>query len=114
MEDSHKPRSNKVTGIWQQFPSPMVSRFLARMGWEWIILDMQHGCMNYETAYECIHTIRSLGSRPLVRTTIGDTSEVQKLLDLGAEGIIVPMVNSQAESQAMGMAAKYPPRGARS
>ena len=104
----------KVVGIWQQMPSPMISRFLAGMGWEWIILDMQHGSMNYETAYECIHTIRACGARPLVRTPIGAPAEVQKALDLGAAGVVVPMVNSRSESRAMAAAAKYPPRGERS
>lgn len=104
----------KVIGIWQQIPEPMISRFLAKIGFEWIILDLQHGPMNYETAYECIHTIRAHGARPLVRTSIGNTSEVQRVLDLGAGGVVVPMVNSGAEAKAMAQAAKYPPRGARS
>lgn len=105
---------SKVIGIWQQIPQPMISRFLARMGWEWIILDMQHGPMSFETAYECIHTMRAFGARPLVRTSIGSTSEVQRALDLGAGGVVVPMVNSAAEAKAMAQAAKYPPRGSRS
>src|SRR5450432_2654181 len=79
-----------ILGIWQQIPNPMVSRFLAQMGWDWIILDMQHGSFTWETLYECIHTIRAAGSRPLVRVGIGQTFEVQKALDLGAGGVIVP------------------------
>lgn len=106
--------NEKIIGIWQQIPLPMISRFLSGMGWEWIILDMQHGCMSTETAYECIHTIRAHGARPLVRTSIGSPSEVQKMLDLGAGGVVVPMVNSEAEARMMAQAAKYPPQGARS
>ena len=104
----------KLIGIWQQIPSPMISRFLARIGFENIVLDLQHGPMNYETAYECIHTIRASGARPFVRTSIGNTSEVQRMLDIGAGGIVVPMVNTLAEAKAMAQAAKYPPLGARS
>jgi 2-keto-3-deoxy-L-rhamnonate aldolase RhmA len=104
----------KAIGIWQQIPLPMISRLLAKMGWEWIILDMQHGCMNYQTAYECIHTIRAHGARPLVRTPIGAPSDVQKALDLGAAGVVAPMVNSAAEARLLAQAAKYPPRGGRS
>src|ERR1700735_2784476 len=98
-----------ILGIWQQIPAPMISRFLAQMGWDWIILDLQHGSFNWETAYECIHTIRAAGVRPLVRVGIGQTSEVQKALDLGACGVIVPMVKSREESQRMAAAGKYPP-----
>jgi 4-hydroxy-2-oxoheptanedioate aldolase len=101
-------------GIWQQIPSPMVSRLLGQMGWDWIILDRQHGCLNWETVYECIHIIRTAGARPIVRVGIGQTFEVQKALDMGAGGIIVPMVNSREEARAMAAAAKYPPLGERS
>src|SRR5438067_632964 len=97
-----------IIGIWQQIPAPMISRFLAQMHWDWIILDMQHGSFNWQSAYECIHIIRAAGARPLVRVGIGQTMEVQKALDLGAGGVIVPMVNSRAESVAMAAAAKYP------
>lgn len=92
----------------------MISRFLAQMGWDWIILDLQHGSFNWETAYECIHIIRAAGARPLVRVGIGQTGEIQKALDLGAGGVIAPMVNSREESKRIAAAAKYPPLGERS
>ncbi len=100
--------------MWQLVPSPMVSRLLARQGWDWVILDLQHGSLDSRTTYECIHTIRAEGARPIVRVSIGATVEVSKYLDLGAQGIIVPMVNSVAEARAMAAAAKYPPLGERS
>jgi 4-hydroxy-2-oxoheptanedioate aldolase len=105
---------NVLLGIWQQFPLPMVSRLLGRMGWDWVILDMQHGSPNTETAYECMHTLHAAGTRPLLRTSVGVPSEVQRALDLGALGVVVPMVNSAAEAQAVARAAKYPPLGCRS
>lgn len=101
-------------GIWQSIPQPMISRYLGQMGWDWIILDLQHGAMNWETAYECIHAIRTTGARPLVRTSIGNPGEVEKALDLGAGGVVVPMVNSLATATAVARAAKYPPVGDRS
>jgi 4-hydroxy-2-oxoheptanedioate aldolase len=115
MPDS-KPNQPKrpIVGIWQQFPLPMVSRLLARGGWDWVILDMQHGSLGTETVYECIHTLADCGTTPIVRTSIGATSEVQRALDLGARGVVVPMVNFLAEAQAMAAAAKYPPLGCRS
>lgn len=103
-----------ILGIWQQLPIPMVSRYLAQLGWAWIILDFQHGCLNYETVYECIHTIRSAGRTPFVRVSIGGYSEIQKFLDLGARGIVIPMVNSREEARLAARAAKYPPLGERS
>ncbi len=111
--DLNTPAQTRL-GIWQSLPSPAVSRYLARTGWPAVILDMQHGAMSFETAYECVHVLRDAGCRPLVRVSVGATSEVQRALDIGAAGVVVPMVNSLAEAQSMAAAAKYPPLGVRS
>jgi 4-hydroxy-2-oxoheptanedioate aldolase len=92
----------------------MVSRYLGLMGWDWVILDMQHSCPNTETAYECMHTLRLTGATPILRTSVGAPSEVQRALDLGARGVVVPMVNSVDEARSVAQAAKYPPLGCRS
>lgn len=113
-ERTQAPGKQVILGIWQQIPTPVISRYLAEMGWDWIILDLQHGALNYETAYECIHAIRTAGAKPLVRVPIGSTSDIQKQLDLGALGIVVPMVNSREEAEKAAKAAKYPPLGNRS
>ena len=114
MQTTGGKKDRLVIGLWQQFPIPMVSRYLGQMGWDWIILDMQHGCFSFETAYECIHVVRTAGATPLVRVSIGNPAEVQKALDIGAQGVIVPMVNSVSEARAVAQAAKYPPLGCRS
>lgn len=107
--------NNKLLiGLWQQFPTAMASRFLAQMGWDFVVLDLQHGCFNYETTYECIHVLRAGGSKPWVRTPIGNYGEINKILDLGAQGIVVPMINSREEAEKAAAAAKYPPLGERS
>ena len=66
-----KPRNRSIVGIWQNFPLPMISRYLGQMGWDWVILDMQHGCPNTETAYECMHALRTAGATPMLRTSVG-------------------------------------------
>jgi len=114
MNESASVKSPVLLGLFQQMPLPAVSRYLARQGWKWIVLDMQHGPMNYETAYECIHTLRTLGAAPFVRVSVDFPSEIQKALDLGAAGIVVPVVNSKEQAQAAAYAAKYPPLGGRS
>ncbi|REK18161.1 MAG: hypothetical protein DWQ37_04520 [Planctomycetota bacterium] len=107
-------RNPVILGIWQQFPLPMISRLLGLQGWDWVILDMQHGSANIETAYECMHTLHAAGTRPLLRTSVDVPSEVQRALDLGALGVIVPMVNDVDQARAVARAAKYPPLGCRS
>ena len=110
---AHGSRRTTI-GIWQHLPLPMVSRYLGLMGWDWVILDMQHSCPNTETAYECMHTLRLTGATPILRTSVGAPSEVQRALDLGARGVVVPMVNSVDEARSVAQAAKYPPLGCRS
>lgn len=101
-------------GIFQNIATPAIARYLAQMGWQWIIIDMQHGSFNWETAYECIHIIRAAGARPFVRISIDGFSEINRALDLGAAGVIVPMTNSRDTALRAARAAKYPPQGQRS
>jgi 4-hydroxy-2-oxoheptanedioate aldolase len=114
MGTSPKKTRHPILGIWQHIPLPMISRYLGLMGWEWVILDMQHSAASSETAYECMHVLRTAGAKPLVRTGVGQPGEIERALDLGAMGVIVPMVNSAAEAQRAAQAAKYPPLGRRS
>lgn len=103
-----------LLGMFQQLPVPAISRYLAQQGWDWLILDMQHGSFDYSAAYECCHVARHSGSKPIVRVPIGDFSAIQRVLDLGAHGVVVPMVNSREEAEQAAQAAKYPPLGGRS
>jgi 2-keto-3-deoxy-L-rhamnonate aldolase RhmA len=103
-----------LLGMLQQLPVPAISRYLAQQGWDWLILDMQHGSFDYSTSYECCHVARQGGAKPLVRVPICDFSAIQRVLDLGALGVVVPMVNSREEAEQAALAAKYPPLGGRS
>ncbi len=114
LSNTRPDRARPLLGIWQSLPAPMISRYLARTGWPAVILDMQHGAMSFETAYECVHVLRDAGSRPMVRVSVGVPSEVQRALDIGAAAVVVPMVNSLLEAQEFAAAAKYPPIGQRS
>jgi len=114
MTESASAKSPLMLGIFQYMPLPMISRYLARQGWKWVVLDMQHGPMNNETAYECIHTLRAHGAEPYVRVSVDHPTMIQRLLDLGAAGIVVPVVNSREAAQAAAYAAKFPPLGGRS
>lgn len=107
-------RSQVQLGIFQQLPIPAISRYLTLQGWDWLILDMQHGSFDFQTAYECCHVVRGGGSKPLVRVPVGGFSAVERSLDLGAMGVVVPMVNSREEAEQAAKAAKYPLLGGRS
>jgi 4-hydroxy-2-oxoheptanedioate aldolase len=101
-------------GMFQNLPSPMLSRYLAQMGWQWIILDLQHTSFDFSTLYECIHVVRAAGSLPFVRVGVNAYSDINRALDLGAAGVVVPMTNCRADAERAAAAAKYPPQGERS
>lgn len=101
-------------GMFQNFPSPMISRYLAQLGWQWIILDLQHTSFDFSAIYECIHVIRAAGSLPFVRVGVGAFSDINRVLDLGAAGVVVPMTNCRRDAELAAAAAKYPPLGQRS
>jgi 4-hydroxy-2-oxoheptanedioate aldolase len=118
MSNVQPARSGKTRqiqlGMFQQLPVPAISRYIVRQGWDWLVLDMQHGSFDFQTAYECCHVIRQGGARPVVRVPVGNFSAIERVLDLGALGVVVPMVNSREEAEQAAKAAKYPPLGKRS
>jgi 4-hydroxy-2-oxoheptanedioate aldolase len=101
-------------GTWQSLPLPRVSRYLALTGWDYVIVDMQHGSFTLETAYECVHVLRAHGAMPWVRVPVDDYATLSRVLDAGAQVVVVPMVNTAAQARLAADAAKYPPAGRRS
>jgi len=89
---------------------------LERIGpdWDWIWIDAQHGDLDFRDAANLVRVTTLIGRPGLVRVPAQDPGWVGKLLDAGAAGIIVPMVESVAEAKAMVRAAKFPPLGNRS
>ncbi|MEQ8846762.1 aldolase/citrate lyase family protein [Botrimarina sp.] len=101
-------------GIWQDLPSVAVARCLSKCGWDFVVLDLQHGPMSWETAYECVHTLRCHSVGAWIRVGIDCPAEVQRALDIGADAVVAPMVNSVKMASLLADAAKYPPQGGRS
>ena len=92
----------------------MAAEALARTGVEYVCCDNQHGLIDYQASVGMIQGILVGGSNPIARAPWNEAGIIGKLLDAGAQGVIVPMVNSAEEAQAAVAASKYPPTGARS
>ena len=94
-------------------PSTEVVEVLIDAGFDWLFLDLEHSAMTAREAQLLLQV--SSGKAPcLVRTESQDELAIRKALDAGAQGIIVPRVNSAEEAQRIVSAAKYPPEGSRS
>lgn len=99
---------------WCGLPYPIVAETIGRDGFPAVTLDSQHGLWDLNSVLATIAAIRQGGSAPVVRVPVGDFAMVSRVLDFGAEGIIAPMINTEADARAFAAAAKYPPVGERS
>ncbi len=100
-------------GIFQGLASAAVSEILANRGFDWILVDMEHGMMGIETAGDLFAAIRHGGPTPLVRVAINDQATIKRALDAGAMGVMIPMVNSREEAVRAVEYCKYAPAGSR-
>jgi 4-hydroxy-2-oxoheptanedioate aldolase len=107
-------RDEPVLNGWLFLERRTAAAAMAGAGFETVTLDLQHGTAVPEDAGEILAAIEASGSVPFVRPRWNDPGEVMRLLDVGARGIVCPMVGSRAEAEALVAACRYPPEGARS
>ncbi len=99
---------------WVSLPEPLVAELVARAGFDCVALEMQHGLHDIGSVMRGIGAIALAGKPAAVRIALGDNATASRALDMGAEAVIAPMINSAAEARALVAAAKYPPVGERS
>lgn len=103
-----------VVGTWLAFPCAMSARFMAQIGFDYLTVDMEHQPIDYEAASHMFAVISSAGCTALARVPWNTPENIKRVLDCGAHGIVIPMVNTAEEARAAVAAAKYPPQGIRS
>jgi 4-hydroxy-2-oxoheptanedioate aldolase len=101
-------------GVWLAIPSIISAETAARVGYDYVCIDNQHGVNDYQQTVAMAQAILLGGGTPICRVPWNEPGIIGKMLDAGIEGVIVPMVNSVAEAQAVVRAGRYAPVGARS
>jgi 4-hydroxy-2-oxoheptanedioate aldolase len=101
-------------GTWLSLGSITASRFLARAGFAWLTVDIEHSLVDWETATHMFASIADAGCIALARVPSNRHENIKRVLDNGAHGIVVPMVNSREEAETAVAACLYPPAGNRS
>jgi 4-hydroxy-2-oxoheptanedioate aldolase len=101
-------------GTWLSMGSIVAARFLARAGFAWLTVDIEHSLVDWETAAHMFGAIADAGCVALARVPSSRHDHIKRVLDNGAHGIVVPMVMSRQEALDSVAAAKYPPVGNRS
>ena len=101
-------------GTWLSLGDLFASRMLARLNFDWLTLDLEHGAIDWSQAAMIFAAIADGGGVPLARVPKGNHDYIKRVLDGGAWGIVVPMVDTVEQAKIAIAAAKYPPVGNRS
>lgn len=101
-------------GTWLSTGNLMATRVLARIGFPWLTVDLEHSPIDWSEAGMLFGAIADAGCVPLARVPRGDHDHIKRVLDAGAFGIVVPMVDTVQQAKDAIAAAKYPPAGNRS
>jgi 4-hydroxy-2-oxoheptanedioate aldolase len=101
-------------GAWFASGSPVIAELAGRAGLDWVLLDAQHGAVSDADLLPCIQAVGLGGSPALVRVGSDDPRLIMRALDLGAAGVVVPLVSTPEQATAAVAATRYPPAGTRS
>src|ERR1041385_673398 len=107
-------RGEPSVGTWLTLPDTVAARLMAQTGFDWLTVELEHTPVTFETAANSFAIIAASGCVPLARVPWNTGENIKRVLDTGAWGLVVPMVNSRAEAEAAVAAARYAPLGQRS
>ncbi len=102
-----------ASGTWLQAGTPVAAEIFANAGFRWIGLDAEHTSADTATVETMCRAVHGRGADLLVRVSQADTIEIRRALDMGANGIIVPYVETPEQARTAVAATRYPPQGVR-
>ena len=112
LKDKLKNRELTI-GSWITIGHTVVAEIMARAGYDWLTVDMEHSAITIDIAQDLIRVIDLCGVVPLVRVGENDPNLIKRVMDAGAHGVIVPMVNSKDDAEKAVASVQYPPKGFR-
>ncbi|ONI82967.1 2-dehydro-3-deoxyglucarate aldolase [Actinosynnema sp. ALI-1.44] len=105
--------SRPQVGMWVCSGSTVAAEICAGSGLDWLLLDTEHSPLSLETLLTLLQTVAAYPVTPMVRASVGDPVVLKRLLDVGAQNLLVPMVDSAEQAEEIVRAVRYPPRGVR-
>jgi len=100
-------------GSWITLAHPAIAEIMAKAGFDWLVVDLEHSVITIREAEELIRVISLCGLVPLVRLSANEPIQIKRVMDAGAHGVIVPMVNTAEEARKAVESVRYPPDGKR-
>ncbi|MCQ8186749.1 HpcH/HpaI aldolase family protein [Streptomyces rugosispiralis] len=111
--DRAAPLGGGRIGTWTKLPALESVQIAAHAGFDFVVVDQEHAPLDLRTAYELITVAAALGTTPLVRVADGAPSGIQRLLDAGAAGVLIPHVDTVEQARDAVAAVRFPPVGRR-
>lgn len=109
-----KLRDGQVSlGSWIQIPHPSIAEILGQSGYDWIAVDMEHGSIGHHQLPDLFRALELGNTLPLARLAQGASKDCKAVLDAGAGGVIVPMVETAEQLELAARACRWPPAGTR-
>jgi 4-hydroxy-2-oxoheptanedioate aldolase len=102
-----------VIGAWLSITDPCAAEILARVGFDFLLIDTEHGAWDLVTLQTTLMGFNGADTAPIVRVPWNDHVRIKQALDMGVEGILAPMVRTVAECRELVSACRYPPQGRR-
>lgn len=100
-------------GLWLSMASPYMAEVSATAGFDWLLIDGEHSPNDLQTTLAALQAIAPYPSQPIVRVVAGSEHLIKQVLDIGAQTLLVPMVDTAAQAAHMVAATRYPPQGVR-
>jgi len=100
-------------GLWAGLPDATCAEICAGAGFDWLLIDGEHAPYELDTIMRHLQAIEPYDSHPVVRPVCGDVNLIKKLLDIGAQTLLVPMVDTAEQATQLVKAMRYPPEGIR-
>jgi 4-hydroxy-2-oxoheptanedioate aldolase len=100
-------------GLWAGLADPYTTEICAGAGFDWLLLDAEHAPNDLRSLLRQLQAVAPYPVHPIVRPPVGDVNLIKQLLDIGAQTLLIPMVESSAQAEKLVAAMSYPPRGIR-
>ncbi len=106
-------RGELQLGCWLGLADPYVVEISATAGFDWVVVDNEHSPNDLRSTLAQLQVLAAYDCHPVVRPPIGETWMIKQYLDIGAQTLLIPMVESAAQAQELVRAVTYPPHGTR-
>ena len=100
-------------GLWLALASPVAAELCACVGFDWLLIDGEHGADDFRSTYSQLQAIEGTGTPAIVRLADDDPVRIKRYLDMGVQSLLIPMVDTAEQAERLAAAVRYPPRGIR-